>query len=128
MLTYNANSITVQGEWAGPGIQKNRLKLKEGNWFVFTALLDGKRVSLDSLLKIAEILKVDTVMIEERGYDLPSKYPTGEALLKRAEGQYPNGGAKEGIVIRPVNPVYSEKLRAPLSLKAVSNKYLLKNE
>lgn len=128
MIAMGAESITVQGEWAGPGIQKNRLQLKEGNWFVFTVLLNGRRVGLDKTLKVAEIMGVDTVMIEERGFDLPSKYPTGKDLLKRAEGQYPNGGSKEGIVIRPVEPVYSEKLKALLSLKAVSNKYLLKNE
>ena len=125
--SYNASSITVQGEWAGPGIQSNRLKLQEGNWFVFTVIIDGKRVDLDTMLKVAEMLKADTVMIEERGFDLPSKYPTGESLLKRAEGQYPNGGNKEGIVVRPVVPIHSSILGTWLSLKAVSNKYLLKN-
>ena len=127
MLAMGAESITVQGEWAGPGIQKNRLQLKEGNWFVFTVILDGIRVDLDTMLRVAEMLKADTVMIEERGFDLPSKYPIGESLLKRAEGQYPNGGNKEGIVVRPVVPIYSSILGTWLSLKAVSNKYLLKN-
>ncbi len=60
--------------------------------------------------------------------DLPSKYPTVEALLARADGDYPNGGKKEGIVIRPTEPVFCPLIGAPLSMKVVSNKYLLKNE
>ena len=35
---------------------------------------------------------------------------------------------KEGIVIRPTEPVYCELISAALSMKVVSNKYLLKNE
>lgn len=33
---------------------------------------------------------------------------------------------KEGIVIRPVEPVYSKILEAPLSMKVLNNEYLLK--
>ena len=68
------------------------------------------------------------VPIEDIGTDLPSKYPTVEALLARADGEYPNGGKKEGIVIRTTEPVYNEIIGGPLSMKCVSNKYLLKNE
>lgn len=53
---------------------------------------------------------------------------TVEALLERADGNYPNGGKKEGIVIRPTEPVYCELISAALSMKVVSNRYLLKNE
>ena len=71
---------------------------------------------------------METVPIEEVGENLPEKYPTVEALLERADGNYPNGGKKEGIVIRPIDPVYSPTVSGPLSMKVVSNKYLLKNE
>lgn len=53
---------------------------------------------------------------------------TVEALLERADGEYPNGGKKEGIVIRPTEPVFSERISGALSMKVVNNKYLLKNE
>lgn len=53
---------------------------------------------------------------------------TIETALERADGEYPNGGKKESIVIRPTKPVYCELINASLSMKAVSNKYLLKNE
>ena len=120
--------FTIQGELCAPGIQKNRLKLTKPVWYVFTIRENGKRIGLERMLEICRILQLESVPIEEVGMDLPSKYPTVEALLERADGNYPNGGKKEGIVIRPTEPVYSERISAALSMKVVSNRYLLKNE
>ena len=121
-------SFTVQGELCAPGIQKNRLKLTKPHWYVFTIRENGKRVGLNRMLEVCKELQLETVPIEEVGMDLPAKYPTVEALLERAEGDYPHGGKKEGIVIRPTEPVYCELISSSLSMKVVSNKYLLKNE
>ena len=128
---YAANSLhlfTIQGELCAPGIQQNRLKLTKPEWYVFTIREDGKRVGLTRMQEICKELELQIVPIEEVDTDLPAKYPTVEALLERADGEYPNGGKKEGIVIRPTEPVYSERISASLSMKVVSNKYLLKNE
>lgn len=122
------STITLQGELCAPGIQKNPLKLTAPEWYVFTVREDGKRVGLERLLKVCEALQIEHVPIEETGFDLPSKYPTVDALLERADGEYPKGGKKEGIVIRPTEPVYCELISASLSMKVVSNKYLLKKE
>ena len=124
----NLNIITIQGELCAPGIQKNRLKLTKPEWYVFTIRVNGNRVGLKRMQEICKTLHLSTVPIEEVGNDLPSKYPTVEALLERADGEYPKGGKKEGIVIRPVEPVYCERISASLSMKVVSNKYLIKNE
>ena len=121
------DSITLQGEYAGPGIQKNRLKLTKPDWFVFTLDLNGRRADLDALRQVAGELSVNTVPIEETGFDLPSVYPTVESLLQRAIGTYPNGGNKEGIVVRTWAAEYSEILRGDLSFKVINNQYLLKN-
>lgn len=121
------HSLTIQGEFCAPGIQQNRLKLKRPEWYVFTVRVDGKRVGLAEMWMICDELGLTTVPIEEIGEDLPTKYPTVEDLLERADGNYPNGGKKEGIVIRPVIPVYSPTIGAELSMKVVNNKYLLKN-
>jgi len=80
------------------------------------------------MLEICDELQLESVPIEEIGTDLPAKYPTVEHLLERADGNYPRGGKKEGIVIRPTEPVYCELISGELSMKVVSNKYLLKNE
>lgn len=125
---YGLKTFTVQGEFCAPGIQQNRLKLTRPEWYVFTIREDGKRVGLNRLRRICEDLGFNMVPVEEVGFDLPSKYPTVEALLERADGDYPNGGKKEGIVIRPTEPVYNEYIGGPLSMKIVSNKYLLKHE
>ncbi|MBP5622381.1 MAG: hypothetical protein J6X44_10235 [Thermoguttaceae bacterium] len=121
-------TLAIQGEYCGPGIQKNRLKLRTPEWYVFTVRIDGLRVGLEKMKEVAAAVGASMVPIEEVGTNLPEVYPTVEALLKRAEGAYPNGGPKEGIVIRTVEPEYCALLSAPLSMKVVSNKYLLKNE
>ena len=121
-------TLTIQGEFCAPGIQKNPLRLKSPEWYVFTVRENGKRVGLSRMTEICYAIGLDMVPIEEIAPDLPSRYPTVEALLNRADGIYPNGGRKEGIVIRPTTPVYSPSIGAELSMKVVSNKYLLKNE
>lgn len=121
-------TLTIQGEFCAPGIQRNRLRLTRPEWYIFTIREDGKRVGLKRMLQICKALEMTPVPIEEVGEDLPSKYPTVESLLVRADGDYPNGGKKEGIVIRPTEPVFCPLISASLSMKIVSNKYLLKNE
>ncbi len=123
------SEISIQGEFCGSGIQSNRMRLKEPNWFVFTVNENKKRTGLNELLFVSHALGVDTVPIEETGTDLPSVYPDEKALLARCEENrkhaYP--GVPEGIVIRPVEPVVSKALRGGmLSMKVKSNRYLLK--
>jgi RNA ligase (TIGR02306 family) len=121
-------TLTIQGELCAPGIQRNRLRLAKPEWYVFTIRENGKRVGLNRMLELCKMLDFVHVPIEEVDVDLPSKYPTVEALLERADWEYPNGGKKEGIVIRPTEPVFCPLISASLSMKVVSNKYLLKNE
>ena len=128
MKAQGLKTLTIQGELCAPGIQQNRLRLTKPEWYVFTIRENGKRVGLKRMLQICEALDITPVPIEEVGTDLPSKYPTVEALLSRADGEYPNGGKKEGIVIRPTEPVFCPLISASLSMKVVSNKYLLKND
>ena len=122
----NHRTIALQGELCGEGIQKNRLKLKKPEWYVFTVRINGKRVGLEEMIDCCKELGLNTVPIEERGRDLPQKYPDVDALLIRAEGDYPNGGKKEGIVIRPTEPVFSGLISGSLSMKVINNQYLLK--
>ena len=128
MKVLGLKTLAIQGELCAPGIQQNRLRLTKPEWYVFTIRENGKRVGLKRMLQICEALDITPVPIEEVGTDLPSKYPTVEALLSRADGEYPNGGKKEGIVIRPTEPVLCPLISASLSMKVVSNKYLLKND
>ena len=122
--------ISVQGEFCGEGIQKNPLRLRAPEWFVFTVNEDGKRCALAELRRVADALGVRTVPIEETGDDLASAYPTEAALLERCKLNpchiYP--GAPEGIVIRPIEPHYSPTLGRSLSMKVKNPAYELKHE
>ena len=125
---HDLDSLTIQGEFCAPGIQKNRLKLQAPEWYVFTIMENGNRIGMKKMIHLCDIFNLSYVPIEEEDYNLPEKYPTVEALLERADGEYPNGGKKEGIVIRPMEPEYCDLITAPLSMKVVNNKYLLINE
>lgn len=123
---YLSMDIALQGEFCGGGIQKNRLKLKHPEWYVFTAIDLGahRRLPLDEMMSLCEKLGLKHVPIEERAEVFP--YKTVDELLERAKGKYPSGMNKEGIVIRPVKPVFSYTLSGPLSMKVLNNEYLLK--
>lgn len=120
--------LTIQGEFCGPGIQSNPIKLIKPEWYVFTIRENGERVGLNRMREICQELNLKTVPIEEIDYDLPNKYPSVESLLKRAEGFYETGSPKEGIVIRPTKPIYSNMISTSLSMKVVSNSYLLRKK
>ena len=120
--------LTIQGELCAPGIQGNRIRLLKPEWYVFTIRENGKRVGLRRMQEICAVIGLTHVPVEEVGTDLPPRYPTVEVLLERADGEYPNGGKKEGIVIRPTEPVFRPLIGDSLSMKVASNKYLLKNE
>lgn len=116
--------VSVQGELCSPGIQGNHLKLKKPEWSIFTVNVDGYRTDFDTIQDVAKALGFPTVPLEETGIDLPSKYRTIDELLERARGEYPNGGDKEGIVIRPTTPVRSETIGSWLSMKVINNDYI----
>lgn len=128
MIENGYDNLYIQGEFAGPKIQKNRLQLKTHNWFVFTIinLSTGRRLNYHDMMEVAKTLGLTTVPIEEIGEDLQRKYPTLDSLLKRAMGKYESGQNKEGIVIRPLEPVYSRTLGVSLSFKVLNNAFLLK--
>ena len=120
-------NIAIQGEFCGAGIQKNRLKLVRPEWYVFTMIdLDThRRLSLEKMQELCSLLNLEMVPVEEirESFD----YDSVEVLLERAKGKYSSGMNKEGIVIRPIEPVYSRTIEGPLSMKVLNNDYLLKD-
>lgn len=118
--------LAIQGEFCGAGIQKNRLKLVKPEWYVFTVidLTTHRRYPLHKMQELCERLQLKMVPIEEKKESF--NYDTVDMLLERAKGKYPSGMNKEGIVIRPVEPVYSRTIEGPLSMKVLNNDYLLK--
>jgi RNA ligase (TIGR02306 family) len=116
-------SLALQGEIVGPGIQCNRLGLKEVDYFVFTVVNTATRtrLPLDEALAAAAALGVPFVPVLERGESF--SYSLAD-LLEKAKGRYRDHfpGAKEaqereGIVVR--------SLCGSISFKAINNDFLL---
>lgn len=130
LADHHFSSMTVQGEFCAPKIQGNPVKLKTPHWFVFTAIADWKRLGMKETKDVCKALDAEMVPVTETGDHFDEKYPTVEDVLARADREmYRIGMEKvkaEGIVVRPVEPVYSDLVCGYLSMKAVSNKYLLK--
>ena len=122
----NFDDIAIQGEFCGPGIQKNRLNLKTPEWYVFTVtdMKTNTRFSMYKIEEICKLLGLNMVPVEEVEEEF--KYKNVDELLERAKGKYASGRNKEGIVIRPVETVYSNTIAGPLSMKVINNDYLLK--
>lgn len=120
-------NIVFQGEFCGEGIQKNRLRLKKPEWYVFN-VIDGNTMKLlpfDEMIKLCDTLGIIHVPIEETG---DSFNYTLDELLERARGKYPSGLDKEGIVIRPLMPEHCTLLGKELSFKVLNNDFLLKEK
>lgn len=115
-------NLAIQGELIGEGIQKNRYKIK-GHTVRFFNVFDidkFEKVSRDEFSEvIVERLGLETVPVHM--LDLPLVHGV-EGLLKLAEGKsvLNKEAEREGLVIR--------SLDNKISFKAISNKFLLKNE
>jgi RNA ligase (TIGR02306 family) len=120
--------LTIQGEVAGPGIQGNKLGLKEHELFVFNVfdIKEGRYLDFDSMMWVCEVLDLTTVPIIEVGEHFD--YSLDDLLKIADDGKYPSGKQQEGIVIRPTVEMHSNRLHGRLSFKVISNKFLLKND
>lgn len=126
MRKAGAGGVVIQGEFCGGGIQGNPLKLIKPEWYVFSIsdAATRKRWPLDEMIAYCDDVGLARVPVEER--EDAFAYDSVDALLERARGLYESGNVKEGIVVRPIEPVYSKLLQGPLSMKVINNDYLLK--
>ena len=120
-------NFAIQGEIAGPGIQKNHLRLDKIDFFCFNVydINAGRYYNFDEFLGFCQKHGLQTVPIDtpyvEFQFDLPE-------LLKLAEGKYESGRHREGIVIRPIEEQHSNVLGSRMSFKVLNNQFLLKEE
>ena len=119
-------SLTLQGELIGEGIQKNKYKLK-GQTVKFFRAFDPIKFQFypfETFLEMMAEMGLDTVPIIDLNFKLPEKY---EDLILYADGKSMLvDGPREGVVFVAKNPSYSDNGR--LSFKVISNKFLLKHE
>lgn len=120
-------NYVVQGELVGPGIQKNRLALKERDLFIFNVYAIDDRCYLNYCEAVAFAQHVGVPFVPVETVD--TFHWTLPELLDMAKGIYPGtNNRREGIVIRPTTEMYSPSLQGRLSFKVVNNDYLLKDE
>ena len=112
--------VAIQGECAGPKIQKNPQGLKVNRLFVFNLYYPNGRVKSVEARELIKSIGLEWVPIIATGLDLHGK--TEEDLLNMANGKSALNPDKlrEGIVFRAENPDMD------LSFKAVSPEYCLK--
>jgi ATP-dependent DNA ligase len=115
----------LRGELCGEKIQGNKMGLLELSYYLYDVWdLDSKRyVGYEELLSYSQILNITICPVIYTG-----KFNfTLKQLEEMAENvKYPNGNNGEGIVVRPIDNVYSEKLRRRLSFKVISKSYASK--
>lgn len=120
--------MAIQGECFGPGIQSNRMGVKENDINVFNVydIRSGKYLDFGDAVLFCNEIGVPFVPVVYRG---PFKWNTVEELIRFAGEQWYDMGKglpAEGIVIRPVREKRSEVLGGRLSFKVISNVFLLK--
>lgn len=124
---YNRTShnYAIQGEVVGPGIQKNRIGLKEIDLMVFNVydINEGRYLGYVEFIAFCEENKLKTVPILETGV---FTYSTVDDLLEKARGVYPlSNKHQEGIVIRPIIEFRSTVLDGRASFKVINNDFLM---
>jgi RNA ligase (TIGR02306 family) len=118
--------MVVQGEVAGPGIQKNPLALKDKQLFVFS-IFDAKAARYLRDDEMRAFCATHALAPVPKAFEGDAFDETVDSLLAKAEGTYEGTkNEREGIVIRPRDgDVPSVTLGGRLSFKAISNKFLL---
>jgi len=119
--------MAIQGEVAGPGIESNRMGLKDHELFVFNVydVKAGRYLDFQDFTEFCQKHSLTTVEVEK----IAIFNQTVEELVEEANScKYPNGDLGEGYVIRPTVEARSQVLGGRrLSVKAISNAYLVKH-
>lgn len=120
-LLSTGRNLCLQGELIGEGIQKNPYKIKGHTVRFYNAFdIDAQeRLSLLDFINLLHALGFESVPILGMNFELPE---TIDELLNQAEGKsiLNPETEREGIVVRSMD--------MSISFKAISNKFLLKNE
>jgi len=118
MNELNVPWLAIQGEVAGPAIQKNPLQLKDIDFFIFNIITPNGRFGNKEMVELCYRYGLTTVPIISYDYILPD---TVEEVLKYATGPSMVNPQvmREGIVCR--------SLDGKKSFKAVSPEYLVRH-
>ena len=120
---FPGQSYALQGEVCGPGIQKNKLGLKELEFHLFNIFDIVGRSYLDYAKLIEFTSKYNIPMVTVIGEGTAFGYTLEELVKLATEQKYPTGGPAEGIVIRPKESFRSMMLKKSWSGKVINELY-----
>lgn len=120
-------NIALQGELLGPGVQGNKYKLSELNFFVFNIfdIDEGRHLDYIDMADICKSLELTTVPLVSDSYILPATIDEMVEFSK-AKSLLNKDVHREGVVLRPLVNEYDEDLRGRLSFKCINPDFLLK--
>ena len=124
-LREYGKNIAIQGEIAGPGLQKNPMNLKDLELFVFNVYDIDSRKYLDfnDFKRVTE--ELDLKMVPMLFDNILFAIVNIEDFLEMAKGNYEGTNhPREGIVIRSLVEKYSNALEGRLSFKCINPEYL----
>jgi hypothetical protein len=112
----NINTLVLQGEIVGEGIQKNKYGISGLRFFAFNLILDGEPMPVGAMISILNRWGVDIVPLLEGNWTIPAtiddavQYANGKSVLANT--------LREGVVVRS----YEKNI----SFKIISPEFLLK--
>jgi len=115
------DSIAIQGEIVGPGIQKNKYKLTETEFYVYKIWCINRQIFAGSVYRydICKEMGLKQVPILEYAHEF--KFDNVADILTYSEGESKICGSqeREGVVFKEISGDHS--------FKVINNKFLLKN-
>ena len=121
-------NIAIQGEFCGPKVNGNQIGLKNYKYYVFNiknldsnnyyGMEDIKKLCLDlelDMVPIIKVMKFDESYNIQKLQDIANDVQYITSMNKKVPG--------EGIVIRPINPIWSNTINKYLSFKIINQNY-----
>ena len=125
MRKFDMSDICIQGELLGPGIQKNKYKLKEHELRLFNAfnIATQKYLNYDQTIELANKLGVEMCPILG---EFELSYSVAELVeMSKGHSVLNKDVLREGIVVRAIKDGEDEEA-GRLSFKAINPDFLLK--
>ena len=123
ILALKKNKLVIQGEIAGGKIQGNKYKIEGLELFVFNVIENGRRYSLDEMVKFCDQMGLKTVPIIQRDWRIFFDVQAQEAVKRVVDMSIGKSVLydvqREGLVFRLVDD-------PRVSFKAINPEFLLK--
>lgn len=118
-LKFYNDEIAFQGELVGPGINANRDRYTEHDFFIFNIfdIKNRRYFTPDERYYLCDKYKLKHVRVIQKNMDVFNELDTLEKMLSFVDGKTEHGNRKEGCVFKSLDGISS--------FKCINNQYLL---